>query len=47
MIVYVEDLAALKLTAADLGPTGAAADKWNDISKGLLDRALKGIEVVR
>jgi len=47
MIVYVEDLAPMKLTAPDLAPGGAAAARWDEIAKGLLGRAVKGIEISR
>ena len=44
MIIYSEDLSGMKLTAADLGPGGRAVAQWNDISKELLERALKGMK---
>jgi hypothetical protein len=47
MIIYMEDLTGMGLTAADLGKDGAAAARWDEISKGLLDRAVKGIKVSR
>ena len=47
MIIYVEDLAPMKLTAKDLAPDGPAADRWEEISQGLLERAMKGIEITR
>ena len=47
MIIYLEDLSDMKLTAADLAAGGSAASRWADISKGLLERAIKGIEVSR
>jgi hypothetical protein len=47
MIIYLEDLSAMKLTAADLAAGGSAAARWNEISKGLLERAVKGMEVKR
>ena len=47
MIIYMEDLAAMKLTAKDLAPGGRAAAQWDDIAKGLLERALKGMEIAR
>jgi hypothetical protein len=46
MIIYMEDLSGRGLTAADLSPNGRAASQWDEISKGLLERALKGIEVL-
>jgi hypothetical protein len=47
MIIYMEDLAPMKLTAKDLAPSGGAAAQWDDISKGLLERAMKGMELSR
>ena len=47
MIIYREDLSGLKLTAADINPGGRAAAQWNDISKELLERALKGLKVTQ
>ena len=47
MIIYMEDLSGMGLTAADLGKDGAAAGRWDEISKGLLDRAVKGIKISR
>jgi len=45
MIIYLEDLSEMKLTAADLGKGGRAADQWDAISKGLLDRATKNMKL--
>lgn len=45
MIIYIEDLTGTGLTAADLGPGGSAATRWDDMAKGLLDRALKNMKV--
>jgi hypothetical protein len=45
MIIYMEDLSELKLTANDLAPGGQAADKWDGVSKDLLERALSGLKV--
>lgn len=47
MIIYLEDLSAMGLTASDLASGGRAADKWDSISKGLLERAAKGLDVSR
>jgi hypothetical protein len=47
MVIYMEDLAAMKLTAKDLAPGGRAAGQWEDITKGLLERAVKGFEITR
>lgn len=45
MIIYMEDLSGLGVTAAELGKGGAAADRWPQISAELLDRALKGMKM--
>lgn len=47
MIIYLEDLSARKLTAADFAPGGKAANEWKDISKGLLERAIKNMKLTR
>ena len=47
MIIYLEDLSAMKLTAADLAPDGKAAGQWEAMSKGLLERAISGMKVSR
>jgi hypothetical protein len=47
MIIYLEDLSGMRLTAADLAKGGAAAARWDDVSKGLLDRAIKGMKISR
>ena len=47
MIIYLEDLSAMKLTAADLASGGSAATRWEEISKELLERAIKGMEISR
>lgn len=47
MIIYIEDLSALGLTAADLAPGGRATGRWEEISKELLERAQKGLKVER
>lgn len=47
MIIYMEDLSAMGLTAAELAPNGKAAAEWDEMSKGLLDRAVKGIKISR
>lgn len=47
MIIYLEDLSAMKLTAADLATGGSAAARWEDLSRGLVERARKGMEVSR
>jgi len=45
MIIYTEDLSDTGLTAADLNEGGSAHDRWNDVARGLLDRALKNMKV--
>ncbi|HSO75519.1 MAG TPA: hypothetical protein VLU47_11850 [Blastocatellia bacterium] len=47
MIIYSEDLSGTGLSANDLASGGRAADKWDSISKGLLERAAKGMDVSR
>jgi hypothetical protein len=47
MIIYLEDLSAMGLTAADVAEGGKAFGQWNQISKELLERALKNMEVSR
>jgi hypothetical protein len=45
MIIYLEDLSPMGLTAADLEANGKAHAKWEEISKGLLERAQAGMNV--
>jgi hypothetical protein len=47
MIIYMEDLSATGLTANDLAPNGRAAAQWEEISSALLNRATKGMKVLR
>jgi hypothetical protein len=47
MIIYMEDLSDMGLTAAALGKDGKAAARWDEISNGLLDRAVRGIKLSR
>jgi len=47
MIIYLEDLSGMGLTAADLAKGGSAASRWDEVSKGLLDRAIKGMKISR
>jgi hypothetical protein len=47
MIIYLEDLSPMKLSAADLAPGGKNASEWEKISAELLDRAVKNIKVLR
>ena len=45
MIIYIEDLSPLGLTAADFEKDGKGEAKWNEISEGLLARAQKGLKI--
>ena len=47
MVIYIEDLSGTGLTAADLAPEGRAAARWEELSKGLLERAQEGMKIVR
>lgn len=47
MIIYLEDLSGMKLTAADFEAGGSAASRWDEISKGLLERATKNMKISR
>jgi hypothetical protein len=47
MIIYIEDLGGTGLTAEALAPGGANAARWPEMSKALLERATKGIEISR
>jgi hypothetical protein len=47
MIIYMEDLSGMGLTAADLAAGGGAAARWDEISNGLLERAVKGMKIQR
>lgn len=47
MIIYTEEMGAMGLTAADVEADGRAAPRWDEISKGLLERAVKGVKVLR
>jgi hypothetical protein len=47
MIIYLEDLSAMGLAAADLAAGGSAAARWDEVSKALLERAVKGIKISR
>ena len=47
MIIYLEDLSPLKLTAADVAKGGKAASQWPEISKDLLERATKNMKLSR
>ena len=45
MIIYMEDLSGMGLTANDLAPNGRAAARWDELSRGLLERATRGMKV--
>lgn len=47
MIIYLEDLSPMKLTAADLAQGGKNASEWEKISAGLLERATKSMKISR
>lgn len=47
MIIYLEDLSPMKLTAAVLAPGGNAASEWEKIAAGLLERATKNLKISR
>lgn len=47
MIIYLEDLSSLKLTAADLARGGKAAGQWEAIAAGLLERLTKNMKLSR
>ncbi len=47
MIIYMEDLGGTGLTAADLTANGKAAAQWEEMAKGLLERATKGLKFSR
>jgi hypothetical protein len=45
MFIYIEDLSAMGLAAADLNEGGKAAARWGEVSEGLLERARKGFTI--
>jgi hypothetical protein len=47
MLIYMEDLSKTGLTAADFAPNGKAASQWEGVSKALLERAAKGLTIMR
>ena len=47
MIIYLEDLSAMNLVAADFAENGRAAARWNEVSAALLERAVKGMKLSR
>jgi hypothetical protein len=47
MIIYMEDLSGMGLTAADIAEGGRAAARWDEISNGMLERAVNGMKIRR
>ena len=47
MVIYIEDLGGMGLTAADFAEGGRGAARWPEISKGLLERAVGGMKISR
>ena len=47
MIIYLEDLGARKLAAADFAPGGREAARWDEFSHSLLERAVGGMKISR
>jgi hypothetical protein len=45
MIIYLEDLSPMGVTAAELAPGGGKASSWQEISNALLERAIKSMKV--
>lgn len=45
MIIYIEDMARLGLTSADVAKGGKAEAKWIEISEALLARAQKNLKI--
>ncbi|HEX6732439.1 MAG TPA: hypothetical protein VF074_20645 [Pyrinomonadaceae bacterium] len=45
MIIYMEDLSQMGMTAAELTPGGGRASSWQEISNALLERAIKSMKV--
>lgn len=45
MIIYMEDLGASGLIAEDFAEKGKAAGLWKDVSAGLRERAVAGLEI--
>ena len=45
MVIYMEDMSPLGLTAVDVNKGGKAEAKWTEISDGLLSRAQKGMKI--
>jgi hypothetical protein len=47
MIIYSEDLSPTGFNPDDLSPSGRARNRWPEIDKGLLDRALAQVKIVQ
>lgn len=47
MVIYLEDLSGMGLSAADLNEGGKATARWESVSKELLERAQKGMTITR
>lgn len=47
MIIYLEAMSGVGISAADFAPGGSAAARWEVVAKGLLERATYGIEISR
>jgi hypothetical protein len=47
MVIYIEDLGPMGFAAADFAEGGRAAARWEEVSKGLLERAVKGMKISR
>ncbi len=45
MVIYMEDLSPLGLKGADLKEGGSAHAKWEELQKGLMERAKAGMKV--
>jgi hypothetical protein len=47
MIIYTEDLSAVELAASGVTVGSHATAPWDEMSKGLLERALRDVEITR
>jgi len=47
MVIYGEDLTPTGFTAAQLSEHGAAHDRWLEMEKGLIERAVQRVSFVR
>ena len=45
LVLYIEDLGREGFKAADFAPNGPGAARWPEMSKNLLDRAVKGLKI--